>query len=236
MKVPEVLLIEVHHSAGSLAQVLQVVGEAGLIVTGLDAVYRGSHATTWELSVDVDEEHPVEIAKRIDLLDVALVVGRSDRVFELHRGGKIKTVPTHAIEDQRMLRDIYTPGVARVCRAIQAEPDAAYEFTNLGRTVAIVTNGTAVLGLGNIGALAGLPVMEGKAALFSALAGISGVPILIESDDTDVIVETVANIAPSFGAIQLEDIAAPACSSLATRSRRASMLSTCHSGRPGLIR
>ena len=211
MKIPEVLLIEVHHSAGSLAQVLQVVGQAGLLVTGLDAVHRGPHTTTWELSVDIDEDHPVDIGKRIDILDVALVVGSSDRVFDLHRGGKIRTLPTRPIEGPRMLRDIYTPGVARVCRAIQAEPDTAREFTNIGRTVAIVTNGTAILGLGNIGALAGLPVMEGKAALFSMLAGISGVPILIESEDPDVIVETVVNIAPSFGAIQLEDIAAPAC-------------------------
>src|SRR5262249_38727979 len=120
-------------------------------------------------------------------------------------------VATTKIETLEVLRDLYTPGVARVCLAIEKKPDEAATFTNLYNTVAIVTNGTAILGLGNIGPVAGLPVMEGKAALLAELAGISGVPILIESQDPRVVIETVTAIAPSFGAIQLEDIRAPEC-------------------------
>jgi malate dehydrogenase (oxaloacetate-decarboxylating) len=119
--------------------------------------------------------------------------------------------PTLAITSQQILRDIYTPGVARVCLAIRDDPSKAALYTNRPNTVAVVTNGTAILGLGDIGPLAGLPVMEGKAALFAALVGITGVPILIDSRDPALIVETIVAIAPSFGAIQLEDIAAPEC-------------------------
>jgi malate dehydrogenase (oxaloacetate-decarboxylating) len=132
-------------------------------------------------------------------------------VFNRHKGGKIRTISSMEIGSPQILRDLYTPGVARVCLAIQREPALARQYTNLPNTVAIVTNGTAILGLGDIGPLAGLPVMEGKAALFASLAGISGVPILIDSKDPAQVIETVAAIAPSFGAIQLEDIGAPAC-------------------------
>ncbi|HUJ52227.1 MAG TPA: malic enzyme-like NAD(P)-binding protein, partial [Steroidobacteraceae bacterium] len=115
------------------------------------------------------------------------------------------------INTRQVLRDLYTPGVARVCLAIAKDPQAAWDFTALGSTVAIVTNGTAVLGLGNIGALAGLPVMEGKAALFADLVGLSGVPILLDVTEPARVVDIVAGIATSFGAIQLEDFAAPEC-------------------------
>ena len=104
---------------------------------------------------------------------------------------------------------VYTPGVASVCRKIHADPELAYKFTSIQRNVAIVTNGTAILGLGDIGPVAGMPVMEGKALLFRLLAGINGYPVLIDSKDADVIVEAVKAIAPTFGAIKLEDIAAP---------------------------
>ena len=122
---------------------------------------------------------------------------------------------------RQILRDVYTPGVARVCLAIQKDPRAAREYTALANTVAIVTNGTAVLGLGNIGALAGLPVMEGKAALFAELVGISGVPILLNDTAPERVVDTVCAIETSFGAIQLEDFAAPECFEIEQRCARA---------------
>jgi malate dehydrogenase (oxaloacetate-decarboxylating) len=159
----------------------------------------------------MDEEADRSLYDRIDQLPNARFVGKSDRVFNRHRGGKIKTVASLPINTLQILRDIYTPGVARVCLAIEADPQAAHEFTNRDSTVAIVTNGTAVLGLGNIGALAGLPVMEGKAALFADLVGLSGVPILLNETQPDRVVEVVAAMEASFGAIQLEDIAAPEC-------------------------
>ena len=132
-------------------------------------------------------------------------------MFERHRGGKIRVVSSQRINTLELLRDLYTPGVARVCMAIEEDPDKAWTYTNLRNTVAIVTNGTAILGLGNIGPVAGLPVMEGKAALLEQLVGLSGVPILIDSSDVTTIVETVSRIAPGFGAIKLEDIRAPEC-------------------------
>lgn len=211
MKIPEVLLIEVEHAPGNLAKVLTVVGEAGLTVENLGMISRAQSRTLWELTLDMEEGSGSDLIERIDALPIARLIGRSDRVFTRHEGGKIETVSRVALGSQQILRDIYTPGVARVCRAIQADPAKAREYTGLGRTVAIVTNGTAILGLGDIGPVAGMPVMEGKAALFHAFAGLSGIPILIESKDPQVIIDTVTNIAPSFGAIQLEDIAAPEC-------------------------
>jgi malate dehydrogenase (oxaloacetate-decarboxylating) len=211
MKIPQVILIEVEHSPGSLAKVLAKVGEAGLMVEDLNALHRTQDKTTWELTVELDDEGESVLSARVNALPNASVIGVSDRVFDRHDGGKIRTLSRVAFEDIQVLSDVYTPGVARVCLAIQQQPGLARRYTNLHRTVAIVTNGTAILGLGDIGPVAGLPVMEGKAALFSTFGGLSGVPILIDSKDVDLIVETVVAIAPSFGAIQLEDIAAPEC-------------------------
>ncbi len=211
MKIPEILVIEVDRRPGSLARVLQVVGEAGLSVDSLEVIHRTQDKTTWELTLEMDEDTDQSIFARIDALPVATLVGISDRVFNRHQGGKIKTVSKVPLSTPQLLRDLYTPGVARVCLAIHDAPELVWEYTSLGNTVAIVTNGSAVLGLGDIGPQAGLPVMEGKAALFHTLAGISGVPLLIDSHDPRVIVETLCAVASSFGAIQLEDIAAPAC-------------------------
>ena len=211
MKIPEILLIESEHRPGSLASILAVIGEEGLVVEHLASLRREQDKTTWEITLEMDPAAGGQLEARINALPNARVLGRSDRVFNRHRGGKIRTVSTIDIGSPQILRDIYTPGVARVCMAIRDNPALARDFTAIGRTVAIVTNGTAVLGLGDIGALAGMPVMEGKAALMASLGGLSGVPILIEEKDPGRLVEIVTAIAPSFGAIQLEDIAAPAC-------------------------
>jgi malate dehydrogenase (oxaloacetate-decarboxylating) len=211
MKIPEILLVESEHRPGSLAKILQVIGDAGLVVEHLNSVRRDQGKTVWEVTLEMDEEADHGLIARIDALPNARVLGRSDRVFNRHEGGKIRMVSTTPISSLQVLRDIYTPGVARVCLAIRKDPSLARRYTNINSTVAIVTNGTAILGLGDIGPLAGLPVMEGKAALFANLVGISGVPILIEETDPERLVEIVAAVAPSFGAIQLEDIASPAC-------------------------
>jgi malate dehydrogenase (oxaloacetate-decarboxylating) len=211
MKIPEIIIVETVHQPGSLAKVLQVIADAGLAIEHLTALRRDQGRTLWEITLEMDEEADRSLYDRIGQLPTARFVGKSDRVFNRHRGGKIRTVATLAIDTRQILRDVYTPGVARVCLAISKDPQAAWEFTALGSTVAIVTNGTAVLGLGNIGALAGLPVMEGKAALFADLVGISGVPILIDETEPARVVDIVAGIATSFGAIQLEDFAAPEC-------------------------
>jgi malate dehydrogenase (oxaloacetate-decarboxylating) len=211
MKIPEILLIESEHRPGSLASILAVIGEEGLVVEHLASLRREQDKTVWEITLEMDPAAGRHLGERIDALPNARLLGRSDRVFNRHRGGKIRTVSTLEIGSPQILRDVYTPGVARVCLAIRDEPALARQFTAIGHTVAIVTNGTSVLGLGDIGALAGMPVMEGKAALMASLGGLSGVPILVQEKDPARLTEIIAAIAPSFGAIQLEDIAAPAC-------------------------
>jgi malate dehydrogenase (oxaloacetate-decarboxylating) len=220
VKIPEILLIETVHQPGSLAKVLQVVADAGLVIEHLQSLRREQGRTLWEITLEMDPDSGAELYKRIDDLPIARVVGKSDRVFNRHRGGKIRMSASLPINTQQILRDVYTPGVARVCLAIQEDPQCAWDYTSLGQTVAVVTNGTAVLGLGNIGALAGLPVMEGKAALFATLVGINAIPILIEEREPRRVVDIVTSIASSFGAIQLEDIAAPECFEIEAELRR----------------
>ncbi|HEX7030132.1 MAG TPA: malic enzyme-like NAD(P)-binding protein [Gammaproteobacteria bacterium] len=211
MKIPEILLVESQHKAGSLAKILQVIGDCGLVVENLDAVRRDQDKTVWEITLEMDEDAYVNVGEKIAALPNARMLGKSDRVFNRHLGGKIRTVSRLPIETLQELRDIYTPGVARVCLAIQKDPALASQYTARQNTVAIITNGTAILGLGNIGPVAGLPVMEGKAALLAKLADLSGVPILLDDGDPEHLIDVIVAIAPSFGAIQLEDIAAPAC-------------------------
>jgi malate dehydrogenase (oxaloacetate-decarboxylating) len=150
-----------------------------------------------------------------DLTDVSALEadrGRdADPAFALHRGGKIEVGLTVPLETREDLSLAYTPGVARICTAIEHEPDLAYDYTWKSRTVAVVTDGTAVLGLGDIGAVAALPVMEGKALLFKHFGGIDAVPICLDVTDVDELVETVVRLAPAFGGINLEDISAPRC-------------------------
>src|SRR5450759_4333811 len=175
------------------------------------SVRRDQDRTLWEITVEIDTEAHAGLIERLNALPAARFIGWSDRVFDRHRGGKIEMRSRVAISTQQILRDIYTPGVARVCLAIHAAPEKVFEFTYLGRAVAIVTDGSAILGLGNIGPRAGLPVIEGKAALLATFVGLSGIPILIESTSIDHLVDVVRSIAPSFGAILLEDISAPRC-------------------------
>jgi len=220
VKIPEILMVETVHQPGSLAKVLQVIAEAGLMIDHLNAVRREQGRTLWEITLEMDEETDRSLYGRIDALPNASFIGKSDRVFDRHRGGKIRLSSSIPINTQQVLRDVYTPGVARVCLAIRDNPEQAWQFTSLDRTVAVITNGTAVLGLGNIGPLAGLPVMEGKAALFAGLADINAVPILLTETDPQRCVDVICSIAESFGAIQLEDFAAPECFEIEAELRR----------------
>ena len=143
-----------------------------------------------------------------------------DPVFDLHAGGKMTTSPTVPLAGRDDLSLAYTPGVARVCEAIAADPTLARSYTWVPNTVAIVTDGTAVLGLGDIGPVAAMPVMEGKAVLFKQFGGVDGVPVCLATTDVDEIVETVVRLAPSFGGINLEDISAPRCFEIEDRLKR----------------
>ena len=141
----------------------------------------------------------------------------SDPAFALHRGGKVEVVGTVPVSTPEDLALAYTPGVARVCTAIAGDPSLAYDYTWKSRTVAVVTDGTAVLGLGDIGPLAALPVMEGKALLFKQFGGVDAVPLCLAETDLDKLIEIIVSLAPAFGGINLEDISAPRCFELETR-------------------
>jgi malate dehydrogenase (oxaloacetate-decarboxylating) len=211
MKVSEIFQVETSHAPGNLASVLNVIAQAGLVLEHVSTVRRDQHRTLWELTVEMDESGQNDLLGRLNSLPTARFVGWSDRAFDRHRGGKIEMRSRVAISTQQILRDISTSGVARVCLAIKAAPAKVFDFTYLGRAVAIATDGSSIAGLGNIGLRAGLPALEGKAALLASLVDISGIPLLVESASVEQFVEVVSATAPSFGAVLLADISAPRC-------------------------
>ncbi len=207
-----ILRAMIRDEPGHIGMLTQAIGDGGADIGDIVKIRAAGEYNVRELELYIDSEDQLRvILERVARIDGIRVEAVYDPVLKLHRSGKIRMRSTVSIERIGDIRKIYTPGVATVCNEIQAHPEKVYDYTALGHTVAIVTNGTAVLGLGNIGVHAGLPVMEGKAALFDRLAGLSGVPILIPSRDAETFVNTVIQIAPSFGAIQIEDVAAPEC-------------------------
>jgi malate dehydrogenase (oxaloacetate-decarboxylating) len=197
---------------GSFGRVAAAIGNARGNIGDIRLVGYGLEYNTRDLTVFVDDEaHLQEVLEELGKVDGVIISDIIDPVLELHKGGKISVKARMAVDNISTMRKIYTPGVAKVCKLIQHNPDLAYDYTAIGNTVAIVTNGTAILGLGDIGAVPGMPVMEGKAVLFDVLVGINGVPILLQTKDTGEIIRTVASIASTFGAIKLEDIKAPEC-------------------------
>ena len=197
---------------GTLGKLATVIGKNGSDIRNMSTVHLGHHYNVRDIEVFCKNlNHIEQLVNKISELEDTSVLQVRDDVLELHKNGKIKminTVPINSLDD---LHRVYTPGVAEVCRLIMDQESWKYTYTNIGYSVAIVTDGTAVLGWGNIGPTAGMPVMEGKAALLQQLVGISGIPILLNTTDQDEIVETVKHISPTFGGIQLEDIASPRC-------------------------
>ena len=181
-------------------------------IAGLDGFLAKQAFLEEDIIVDCrSEAHQAEVLTAIEALDGIDVLAHEDRTFKMHEGGKIEVLPLAPVGDRDDLSMAYTPGVARVCNAIAAEPKLAHELTIKKNTVAIVTDGTAVLGLGNIGPAAAMPVMEGKALLFKEFGGVDAWPICLATKDEDEIVAAVRAIAPVFGGINLEDISAPRC-------------------------
>jgi malate dehydrogenase (oxaloacetate-decarboxylating) len=204
--------LRIPHVAGQLAKVAGRIAEHGGLIGDVKTISVAKHEALREITVEVvDKDHAERLAAGLNDLEGVSVAWFHDRAFLAHDGGKLEVVARRPIETNQDVRDVYTPGVARVCEAIAEFPQIAGRFTSLGRSVAICTNGTRVLGLGDIGPVASLPVMEGKALFYAQLVGISAVPILIDTKDVDEFVETVVRIAPGFGGIHLEDIAAPGC-------------------------
>ena len=212
MPVDYVYRIDQPHVSGQLAKICGVIAEGEGLIGDVDTITMGRERSIREINVEVrDHEQAKTMAGLIGQIEDVRLITYYDRALNRHTGGKLRIEGTMRMESFQDMRDVYTPGVARVCSAIAEDPSLASRLTMIGRTVAICTNGTRVLGLGDIGPVASMPVMEGKALFYRQMAGISAMPILIDADDPDAFVETVCRIAPGFGAIHLEDIRAPDC-------------------------
>ena len=222
------------HEPGQFARVASAIGEAEAILGAIDLVRVEQDTVVRDISVlCANEEHGERVVDAIRAIDGIRVASVSDRTFLLHKGGKIEMrakVPVRTRDDLSMA---YTPGVARVSRAIADEPEDVWSLTGKGNTIAVVTDGTAVLGLGDIGPQAALPVMEGKAMLFKEFADVDAWPICLDSKDPDEIVRAVELIAPGFGGINLEDIAAPRCFEIERRLQDALDIPVFHDDQHG---
>ena len=220
-----------HAVVGAVAT---AIAQAGGIVTAIDV----AESATNRLVVDVtcsaaDADHAKELEQAVDQVDGVEVYKVSDRTFLLHIGGKIEVASKVPLRNRDDLSMAYTPGVGRVSMAIAEHPEDVWRLTTKGNSVAVVTDGSAVLGLGNIGPGAALPVMEGKAALFKRFADIDAWPICLATQDTDEIVRAVEMIAPGFGGINLEDIAAPRCFEIEQRLRESLDIPVFHDDQHG---
>jgi malate dehydrogenase (oxaloacetate-decarboxylating) len=226
--------VRIPDAPGHLATLISTLGDLGARFGEINTVQIGRTAKIRDVDVIApDEETFDRMCDQIRRMEDIALIGVTDVVRERHLGGKIETRPRIEVKTLDDLRIVYTPGVASMCLQIANDPDLAWHYTSISNTVAIVTNGTAILGLGDIGPVAGMPVMEGKSLLFHLLAGVNGVPILIDSKEPEVIVQAVSAIAPSFGAIKLEDIRAPECFEIERRLDEALDIPVLHDDQHG---
>jgi len=206
------LRVEIEHRPGMLGRVASAIGEVGGTIGSVDLVQAEREHTIRDITVETaDAADWPRLTAAVDAVPGARVLDTTDRTFLLHVGGKIEIRNKSPLKTRDDLSMAYTPGVARVCRAIFEDPDKAFQYTIKRNTVAVVSDGTAVLGLGDIGPRAAMPVMEGKAMLFKEFGGVDAFPICLDTRDPDEIVGVVRAIAPGFGGVNLEDISAPRC-------------------------
>ncbi|HEU5131960.1 MAG TPA: malic enzyme-like NAD(P)-binding protein, partial [Pyrinomonadaceae bacterium] len=214
------LRVRLSSRAGTLGELTIAIGRAGGDIGAIDIVTVGNDYIIRDITVSsVSSQHGEQIVEAIKDIDGVELIQVSDPTFLMHLGGKIEVVSKVPLKTRADLSMAYTPGVARICEAIAKEPDKVFTLTIKKNTVAIVTDGTAVLGLGDIGPAAALPVMEGKAMLFKEFAGVDAFPICLNTKDPDEIVRTVKAISTVFGGINLEDISAPRCFQIEERLR-----------------
>jgi malate dehydrogenase (oxaloacetate-decarboxylating) len=229
-----VLRVEIDHRPGMLGRVATAIGEAGGSIGAVDLVSLDGGHTVRDFTVDTSgDEHGEAIAKAVDAVDGARLIDKTDRTFLLHVGGKIEQRNKSPLRTRDDLSMAYTPGVARVCTAIAQDRDKAFQYTIKRNTVAVVSDGSAVLGLGDIGPEAAMPVMEGKAMLFKEFGGVDAFPICLDTKDPDAIVAAVRAVAPTFGGINLEDISAPRCFEIEERLKAALDIPVFHDDQHG---
>ncbi len=206
------LRIRIHNQPGKLGAITTAIGKAGGDIEGIDIVSVGKDFLIRDITVNASsEKHDEEILDALADIDGIEVINVSDRTFLMHLGGKIEVTSKMPLKTRSDLSMAYTPGVARVCEAIAKDPEKAFNLTIKKNTVAVISDGTAVLGLGDIGPAAAMPVMEGKAQLFKEFGGVDAFPICLNTKDPHEIVQTIKNISVGFGGINLEDISAPRC-------------------------
>lgn len=206
------LRIKIQNLPGKLGQITTAIGRAGGDIEGIDIVSVGKDFLIRDITVNASsEKHDQEIVNAVNHIDGVEVVNVSDRTFLMHLGGKIEVTSKMPLKTRSDLSMAYTPGVARVCEAIAKDPEKAFNLTIKKNTVAVISDGTAVLGLGDIGPAAAMPVMEGKAQLFKEFGGVDAIPICLATKDPHEIIQTIKNISVGFGGINLEDISAPRC-------------------------
>lgn len=229
------LMIETPSIPGTLGRVATIIGLAGGDIGEIETIKVGPNYTIRNITVQVDHEEQIEELESslFQLGGGIRLHAISDEVLHAHEGGKIQMKSKVSLQSLADLRRVYTPGVANVCRIIEQEPDKARIYTSIGNSVAIVTDGTAILGLGDIGPVAGMPVMEGKAVLFDQLAGINGIPILLDTKDPDEIIRTVKNISLGFSGILLEDIGSPHCFEIEERLKKELQIPVMHDDQHG---
>jgi malate dehydrogenase (oxaloacetate-decarboxylating) len=200
------------NKSGTLARLLASIANLGASVGSIEMLTETAQAVVRDITVYADdEEHMDHVIETMRVNEGTRVLEVRDEVLQVHQKGKIAIRSRFPVDSTATLRRVYTPGVAEVCLKILDDPELAWLYTSISHLVAIVTDGSAVLGLGDIGPLASMPVMEGKAMLMETLVGLSGMPILLNTKDPEQIIQAVATIAPTFAAIQLEDISAPRC-------------------------
>lgn len=206
-----ILRLEIQHDKTSFEKVVTVITQNRGDIVAMDVVRSGVHSSVRDIDVQLERDGYEDVVEALKLLDGIQVIHVSDRTFLAHLGGKISIQPSMPIRNRDDLSRVYTPGVAKVCKAIADDPRKAHSLTLKRNTVAVISDGTAVLGLGDIGPEAAAPVMEGKAMLFKQLADVDAFPICLNTRDTEEIIRTVKAISPIFGGINLEDISSPRC-------------------------
>jgi malate dehydrogenase (oxaloacetate-decarboxylating) len=226
--------VEIENRIGMFTQIAEAVSQAGGDLGSIEIVRVEKRKIVRDVTVNTrDEKHEKEIVQSIHKIPGIKVRRVMDRTFTSHQGGKIEVQARVPVRDQEDLSKVYTPGVARICMDIEGNREHAYRYTIKGNAVAIITDGTAVLGLGSIGPFAAMPVMEGKAMIFKEFAGINAFPIALNTRETEEIIRTVQNIAPAFGGINLEDIAAPRCFEIESALRQSLDIPVIHDDQHG---